>query len=220
MYESVLRETRLHIFTHPDREAEGWQFADPPADHSTNLHPTWQAIAALIFGAVKPLKASDLFAALSAPPYGVTEGLHPVLLLAFLQTHPHEISFYREGTFVPDPGMADFEVLARRPELFAVMGSRVTGGRADMLTRLAKGYGTDAKVVPVARALIRGVRSLPDTSWRTRSLPEAVLRLRETFTQARSPEQLLFLDIPAALDLPPISDEPASVASIFIPAMS
>jgi hypothetical protein len=214
MYESVLRETQLHVPAHSDHEAEGWQFADPPADHPTNLYPTWQAIAALIFEAAKPLKVADLFAALSAPPYGVTEGLQPVLLLAFLQVHLNEVSFYREGTFVPDPGMADFEVLTRRPELFAVMGSRVTGGRADVLTRLAKGYRTEAKVVPVARALIHGVRSLPDTSWRTRSLPESVLRLRETFTQARSPEQLLFLDIPAALDLPPISDEPTSPVAI------
>ncbi|PNY80836.1 hypothetical protein [Deinococcus koreensis] len=208
MYESVLREAQLHVPVNPDEEEGAWHFADPPGGHHTNLAPVWQALASAIFDAQEPFNVGKLFAKLAAPPYGVTEGLQPVLLLAFMQAHPHEISFYREGSFIPDPGMADFEVLARRPELFAVMGSRVSGGRADVLHRMAKGYKTEPALVPVVRALIRGVRSLPETSWRTKGLPENVLRLRETFNQARSPEQLLFTDIPAALGLPPISDEP------------
>ncbi|WP_146009483.1 hypothetical protein [Deinococcus planocerae] len=208
MYESVLRETKLHVPVNPDEEEGAWHFTDPPAEHHTNLRPAWQAIASTIFGAEEPFNVGRLFGLLAAPPYGVTEGLQPVLLATFMEAHPTEVSFYREGRFEPEPGIADFEVLARRPELFAVMGSRLRGGRADVIHRLARGYRTEAALVPVVRALIRGVRSLPETSWRTRQLPEEVLRLRETFNQARSPEQLLFADIPAALGLESITDEP------------
>ena len=33
-----------------------------------------------------------------------------------------EATIYREGTFIPEPGIADWEALLRRPELFAVAG--------------------------------------------------------------------------------------------------
>lgn len=214
MYESVLRETGLHVPVALNETAGAWHFASPSTDHYTNLRPVWDVITSTIFEAEEPFNVARLFALLAEPPYGVTEGLQPVLLAAFMGAHPTEISFYRESRFEPEPGIADFEVLARRPELFAVMGSRLQGGRADVIRRMAKGYRTEAALVPVVRALIRGVKSLPETSWRTRHLAGEVLRLRETFNQARSPEQLLFIDIPAALGLKSITDEPTSPEQI------
>lgn len=208
MYESVLHATGMHVPLDPHQAGGQWHFLDPQEGHDTNLAPTWQRMASLIFGADEPLAADALFGVLAAPPYGVTPGLQPILLAAFMQAHPHEISLYREGTFVPEPGIADFEVLLRRPELFAVSGSAVHGERADVLARLAESLKVPETLVPVVRALIRMVKGLPDTSWRTRRLPEPVLALRDAFERARSPEKLLFVDIPAALELPAIGTEP------------
>ena len=90
----------------------------------------------------------------------------------------------------------------RRPELFAVAGCRVTGARAAVVERLASGLGAEAAVVPVVRALFRMVKGLPDHAWKTRQLPPTVLRLRDAFLRARSPERLLFQELPAALGEP------------------
>ena len=63
----------------------------------------------------------------------------PVLLCAFLMSHDNAATLYSEGSLLPEPGIADWEVLLRRPELFAVAGSRVTGPRAAVVDRLARG---------------------------------------------------------------------------------
>lgn len=219
MYESVLHFCQVHVPVDPDNKEGEWQFVDPPQEHYTHLRPVWDALAKAIFGASAPLNVAELFGQLSAPPYGLSAGLFPILLAAFMQAHPHEISFYREGTFIPEPAIADMEVLIRRPELFAVMGSELRGARAAVVERLARGYQTEPSLVPVVRALYKGVRSLPETAQRTGRLPAEVLKLRDAFGQARSPEQLLFTDLPAALGVPAISEDnttPEQVEAFFV----
>jgi hypothetical protein len=122
-------------------------------------------------------------------------------------THPDETTLYREGTFLPEPGIADFEVLMRRPELFAVAGSRISGGRAAVVQRLSKGLNVNPATVPIVRALFRMVKSLPDYAWNTRRLPETTLALRDSFQNAKSPEQFLFVKLPESLNLPAFSEE-------------
>lgn len=218
MYESVLREAELHAPVDPDDEEGPWEFRAPRAGDRANLAPAWAELGRMIFEADDPTAVHLLFQALAAPPFGVTAGLAPVLLVAFMQVHPHEISLYREGIFVAEPSIADFEVLMRRPELFALAGSAVRGERAEVLTRLAGSLKTPDALVPVVRALIRMVKGLPETSWRTRALPEDVLKLREAFERARSPEKLLFQDVPEALGFSAIGSgqgDPARTAAFF-----
>ena len=63
-----------------------------------------------------------LFRELAQPPYGVTDGLRPALLCASMVARSDEGAVYREGTFTSEPGIADWDALLRRPELFAVAG--------------------------------------------------------------------------------------------------
>jgi tryptophan 2,3-dioxygenase len=119
--------------------------------------------------------------------------------------HPNETTLYKEGTFLPEPHIADFEILMRRPELFAVAGSQIAGARALVIERLAKGLKVDPATVPVVRALYRMVKGLPEYAWNTRKLPERSIAFRDTFLKAKSPEQFVFVLLPEALGLPPIS---------------
>jgi hypothetical protein len=215
MYESVLRATGLHR-----QDGEGnWGFHAPGNANLTKIVFAWNCLRDEVFGRQpEPIALDRLFACLAAPPFGVLPGLHPVLLCAFMLVHPDETTLYREGTFLPEPGIADFEVLMRRPELFAIAGSRIAGGRALVVERLAKGLKVPAATVPVVRALFRMVKSLPDFAWNTRRLPEITQALRLAFQNARSPEQFLFVLLPEALGLPTLSDErpqPSDVDQFF-----
>lgn len=203
MYESVLLATGLHRL-----EGDLWRFGEPPQDDPRNLRAAWGLINERVFGALEaPYPVNRLFRELSAPPLGVMPGVQPVLLAAFLLAHADETSLYREGVFVPEPAPADFEVLLRRPELFSVAGGRIAGERKAVVERLAAGLKTRPALVPVVRALVRMVRSVPESAWRTRQLPEEVLELREAFDRAKAPELLLFSDIPRALGEKPFSDQ-------------
>jgi hypothetical protein len=196
MYECLLRATGLH---RPGDSGE-WEFGPPPLHDPGQLRPTWSAIEGILFtDPPEPRQVLELFRTLSAPPYGLTQGVLPVLLCAFILAHPDETSLYREDTFIAEPGIADYEVLMRRPELFAVAGCRVSGDRAAIIARLAAGLGTAPAVLAVVRALLRMIKGLPEFAWKTRRLPAHVLSLREAVSRARSPERLLFHDIPAAL---------------------
>ncbi|MDW8293631.1 MAG: hypothetical protein RML84_11115 [Anaerolineae bacterium] len=201
MYESLLSAGGLHR-----AGAQGkWGFAPPPIDDPLRLQPAWQAIADVVFAEPPtPREVQALFEVLSAPPYGVTAGVAPVLLCAFWLAHRDEVTLYREGTLLPEPSVADWEVLLRKPELFAVAGCRVTGLRAAVVERMARGLGVAPQVLPVVRAVIGRLRALPEHAWRTRRLPEPALALRRAVEAARSPERLLFVELPQALGVPPL----------------
>lgn len=202
IYESVLMASGLH-----QQDEPYWQSPSEAAD-PLHILPTFKYMERTIFGSLEePYSIDRLLRELSMPPIGIMPGVFPVLLVAFLLAYPDEISLYREGVFVPEPNISDFEVLMRRPELYSVTGSRLRGDCALMVKRISSKLNVKPTTLSVARALISMVRSLPDHAWRTRQLPEPVLKLRTVIEQARSPERLLFHDIPQALGVLPFTDE-------------
>ena len=208
IYESLLKASGLHQENEPH-----WLL--PQDDDSQNLRPILNHMETKIFGCLKePYSVKSLLEDLAAPPYGIMPGVFPVLLTAFYLIYPDEISLYREGVFIPDTRISDFEVLMRRPELFAIAGSRLSGERLLVVDRIAKALNVRPATLAVVRAIIAMVRSLPDHAWRTRKLPENVLKLRTAIEQARAPERLLFIDIPKALDEEPFRDSAINHDSI------
>jgi hypothetical protein len=119
--------------------------------------------------------------------------------------YPNETTLYKEQVFVPEISIADFELMLRRPELFSIAGCRVSGSRALIVDRIAKGLKVQPATVPVVRALFRTAKALPDFAWNTHRLSPETLALRDAFNNAKSPERLLFVDIPSALGLPVFS---------------
>jgi hypothetical protein len=203
MYETFLRRGGLH-----QQNEETWVIVPPPENDPLKLNPVWKAMTEFIFeGLPEPRPLPDLYARLFAPPFGVTAGLAPVLLAVFYKVHQNEMTLYKEGTLLVDPTIADWEVLLRRPELFAIAGCRVTGLRAAVIQRMARGLQVVPYVMPVVRSLIGRLKALPEYAWRTRKLPESALNLRRAVDTARSPERFLFVEVPEALGMPPFDTE-------------
>ena len=203
MYESVIKATGLH------REvSEGtWAFSDPPERKHHGLAPVWNQLRQIIFESEgEPQQLDAVFRILSDSPYGVLDGFHPVLLCAFMMVYPDETTLYRDGTFIPEPAISDFEIMLRRPDLFGIAGSRIAGSRTAVVERLSKGLETKPATVPIVRALFRMVKHLPEFSWRTKRLAEATIRMRNAFERAKSPDKFLYIDLPVALGLPPFPE--------------
>ena len=79
IYESVLKATGLHR-KHPQA---GWRFAEPTTADPCRLRPVWGKMHELVFGSgPDPIPLDALYRAMGEPPYGVPNGLHPVLLCA------------------------------------------------------------------------------------------------------------------------------------------
>ncbi|MBO9387072.1 MAG: hypothetical protein J7453_11620 [Thermomicrobium sp.] len=212
IYESVLFATGLH---RPNEHGE-WGFRSPrPDTDPARLSPLWEMMEKRVLGATeRPIGLEELFRELGKPPFGVTEGLLPILFCAFFFEYRNEVSLYRNGVFLPEPSVADFEILLRRPDRFEVGGARVVGGRKLVLERLADRLGTEPAILPVVRTLLAAMRALPEHAWRTQRLPRAVIELRETCARASSPERLLFFDLPTALGEMPFGTEEVDPARI------
>src|SRR5690606_38524849 len=122
-------------------------------------------------------------------------------------------------SLLPSPTVADWEVLLRRPELFSVVGVRVSGPREAIIGRLSESLGVETAVLPIVRDLIRRVRTLPDFAWRTQQVTPKTISMRRAIDMAHSPERLLFHDLPVALDLTPFANnqttEPKEIELFF-----
>jgi hypothetical protein len=205
IYESALLEPQLHVEVSPG----SWAFASPPDDDPCGLLPAWKVMDEAILGTdTSPRPLAEILKELCAAPYGVMPGLAPLLLAAFFAANRDYITLYRDGVFIPEPGIADFEMLMRRPDKFQIAGSRVQGERALVVERLARALTADSTVVAVARALFSMVRSLPDRAWRTNRVPPEVAAVRNVLRLAQSPERLLFTELPLAVGEQPFAAEP------------
>lgn len=198
MYESVLRGTGLHQPT----DNGHWHLCEP--DPNSDLFAVWQALEQEVYtvsGECVPLPG--LFRTLIAPPYGVPEGILPILLLAFYLCRRSELFLYREGSFLPQLDEASVELMQRRPDLFGISGVRLKGERLAIIERYAVGLRVEATVPAVVARLYAAIRQLPPITQHTAKLASTRGKaLRDCFRSARSPERLLFEELPEAFGLP------------------
>lgn len=202
IYESVLALSGIH------RQVDGeWVLSEPDARARTHLLPAWRRIENLIFQPRdKPLVIKELYQELAKPPFGVLEGLIPILLAAFYALNKDEVSLYYDNTFVPDPQESNFELLLRRPDLFAVSGMHVSGMRQRVVERLARGLNAEPKVLSVVRNLYSMMNQLTKYARETDAVSTKAKKFRQAFFGAMSPERLIFVDLPKAFGLDTISD--------------
>ena len=199
IYESVILASGMHA-EGPDGN---WILKEPDEDAPTNLRPAWDRLAEIVFAArEKPVTVKEIYDELRRPPYGMLDGLLPLLVITFLLVERDEAFLFSEGTFQPEPTDAHFELLVRRPELFALSGMRISGTRAAIVKRLAAGLGASrATVMPVVRKLYGLRNSLSKYALETDAVSETAKAFRKAFEDAKSPETLLFRALPAVFGL-------------------
>src|SRR5436190_16564788 len=115
MYASVLESTGTHRPIRP----ESYGLLPPASDRDPGLAGVWGAIENVLFSGVleaRPLTA--LYDHLRDRPFGLCDGIIPVLLCAVLLHHEDDIVLYEEGRFVTDLTTATFERMMKRPESY------------------------------------------------------------------------------------------------------
>ncbi len=208
MYFSVLEATGIH---RPGTAA--WDFFPPHDADQPQLAAIWRETEGLLFGVGgQACPLPELHRVLKARPFGLADGLLPVLLCAVLLHHDTQVAVYEEGRFVTELNSATFERMIKRPEDYRLQGYRIAGERAEILRRFAGGLlpGEAAPtLVNVVRQLYREFARLPDYTRRTRALPPDALALRRAVEDSREPEHLLFRDLPVLLGVRPFAPSDA-----------
>jgi len=217
IYTSVLRITGIHRAEHGI-----WGFYPPT---SPNITAVWDAIENFCLDSREQARTLDkLYEMLDAPPYGVKQGVIPILLTAVWLYRMDDVSIYKDGTFIPVLGSEHFELLVKHPQRFAVKYFEIAGLRLQVFRELenvlkspnanSKSKNTptnlrNATVLSAVKPLFQFVKKLPAyTTKTTRISPEAQAVVK-TLQKAQEPDVLLFQSLPIACGLEAIASGPA-----------
>jgi hypothetical protein len=211
IYESVLHISGIHR----QQNDELWHFGPPSNDDSLHMLPTWNCIQSFFDStATRSRPLIELYAQLAAPPFGIKDGLIPLLVMSAYLANVGELAIYEHGNYVPVPDIAVFERMLRQPSYFAVRQSRATGVRIAVYERLARALAPkafekqgQAALLDAITPLLRFVARLPGYARTTRSLSSRAQAVRQALIEARAPDELLFEHLPLACNLQPFNSE-------------
>ena len=203
MYETLLKATRLHR-----KQGGELGFCPPDAKAEQAVRDIWKAIEAFLAETDSGRKSVEtLFATLRQPPFGLKDGVLPVLLAAMLVYAHSQVALYEEGSFVPRPNAAVFERMFRSPAKFELQRFRIAGPRAEvfqqyvaMITKTAEG---DPDLLTVVKPMVRMVKELPEYVGKTKQISDNAQRVLKAVKEARQPDRLLFAELPTACGYPP-----------------
>jgi hypothetical protein len=226
MYLSVLHEGGLHRLT----SEETWSIVEPNAAHDPlNLRPAMRSIVAILERAPdSKVKVGDLFAELRRPPFGIREGVLPLLLAVVAVIHEQHIAFYAKGAFVRKMAGEEFLELIKSPEVYEVQLCRITGVRATLFAQLLRlltpdeGPPRERHLLDVVRPLCVFAAQLPPFTHKTKRIGPIATNVRAALLGAKEPATLVFRDLPMACGFEPFqataSPEAVTVQS-FVTAL-
>lgn len=190
-------------------ESGKWHFTAPQKDHDPcRLHPIWEAATDFVEANAKHMiTVSEIYDLWRQPPFGVKDGLLPVLAVAFILSCRDRLAIYREGIFRSGFDDLDIEYLAKDASTIQIRWMNFSDIGHKLLSELAtvvhdfdssKGLAR-SKPIDVARDLIAVYDALPQWTKHTMQVSPNAVKIREIFKRAHDPNKFLFDDIPAVI---------------------
>jgi hypothetical protein len=214
MYLSVLLNTGIH------QEREGaWRIGEPHGnrDKTCNVLPSLRKIRDAVKATPDArVRISDLFAELRRPPFGVRDGMIPLLLTVFSIVHEQDVAFYKDGSFLREMTGEHMLVLTKQPERFEIQYCKIEGVRAELFDKLlsvleVKPTGERrTELLDVVKPLCVFAAQLPAYVHNTKKLSATAQAVRDAILAAREPSKLLFNELPKACGFEPF---PANTAA-------
>lgn len=210
IYLSVLKEGKLHI-----QDGNSWRFVPYSElnEDPCRLAPSLKCIHKLLLKAdLDSVSVDRIYDELRRAPFGVRDGLLPLMVAVYLAGHWEETSVYEDGTFLLKVGGEQFQRLNKEPEMFALQHCSVSGVRLAVYDQLSRAFGADTiqrpDVLTVIRPLVSFAVSLPEYVRHAREvLSPRSRKVRDLLFAARQPATLLFKELPEALGFPMVNSE-------------
>lgn len=201
LYETLLRRTGLHR-----QDGSGVWRCMPPGDGlAGGFALLWEATRALFSDANARVGAHEIYALWSAPPFGMKQGIQPVIFTAFLLAHKANVAVYKDGMFVPRLTDFDIDECLQDPERFSLRWvaidedkNRILQGIAKLLAEVGESAGA-SDPLEAARGLVAMVFNLPDWARRTSRLSQTTKDMRDMLLKASDPHKVLFVDLASLL---------------------
>ncbi len=170
-----------------------------------SLVALWQKTRALLDSASGPVTLAEIYAVWRDRPYGLKDGVLPILALAYLLTYRSELAVYVDGMFAPELTEAGVDEWLQDPTRIAWKAVRIDAAAKKLLTALAKRLEevvqrpVAADPLDSARALVAMALALPQWTQRTAHLSERTRKVRTLLLRASDPVKVIFADLPELL---------------------
>ena len=190
---------------------DGWRFVRPPAQSKGSLAPMWHATREFVRShSDRSVAMAEIYGVWREPPFGIKNGLLPVLAASFMLSNRQDLAFYREGMFQARITDLDMDFLTRDPNDVQVRWMDLSGASRQLLSDLADVVReidtgnrlVDLQPIDVARGLVAIHDELPAWTGRTRQLSANARLVRQLLKHAKDPNKLLFDDLPQVLSDP------------------
>ena len=206
LFDSLLESTKLYH----DMD-EKWQFVSPTlhGGDPKNLGPTWQAATDLLTANThRAVPITEVYEVWRRAPFGLKEGLLPVLAVAFFLSERDSLALYRDSMFQVSMSELDADYLVRDPADIQLRWMKLSETSRRLLSELAdvvreldeENTLTHLEPLDVARGLVSIYDQLSPWVGRTQQLSTNAKRVRQLFKQANDPNRLIFDDMPSLVD--------------------
>lgn len=197
--DSILLHSKLY-----QRSAEqGWHFAKPSGDDDRcNLVPAWDAALSHLKEAQDHLlPMNELYSLWSGKPFGLKEGLLPLLGVAFILANRSILAIYRNGVFQSRFTDLDIDYLTADPFSIELRWMDLPDSSREILYGLAsllpQEFSVESpKPIDVGRGLVAIYENLHPWVKRTAQLSRNAFLVRDLFKRSSDPNKFIFDDIP------------------------
>ena len=205
LFASLLEATGLYVSS-----GEDWQFVSPieSDDDPYCMVPIWLKARQIVEqNSDRTVPISELFDEWRKPPYGVKDGLMPILAVAFVLSHRDKLAVYRDGVFRAIFDDVDVDYLTKDPAFIQLRWMDLSDVARCLLSDMAQVVRdldesnslTHLEPIDVGRGLVAIYDRLPKWTERTMQLSSNAIKIRDLFKRAHDPNQFLFDDIPGTL---------------------
>jgi len=228
IYLALLKATGLH-----KKINEKWQLAPPNKKEDTlQIYPVWKKITDFLEQTeTKPQSFAALNEVLKAPPYGVKEGVLPLLYATAFLCYQHELALYEDSVYTPYVTEQHLERFVKRPDYFTVQRFPpidIHDSFLQLIGLISPGEGIQQprSLLDIARPLTRFYDNLEGYTKQTSQLSALSKKIRQAFVLSQSPADLLLTHLPNACGFPSFNpvdaekNEPADFTTVLGIALS
>jgi len=200
LFASILEASGLYVL-----EGDKWSFTAPNKGDPSNLYPLWQATKKFLSeNSGRSVQLIEIYEIWRNAPFGVKDGVHAVLAVAFLLSQRSNLAYYREGVFLSTVSDVDVDYLLKAPQQIQIrwmdmtdLSRKLLAELADVAAELSGKPVLELAPIDVARALVAAFDGVAPWVHRTNRLSKNAIQVRSLFKKANDPNKFIFDDIPA-----------------------
>lgn len=182
-----------------------WKFVPPEKGDPAHLHDLWtETREYLAKRNDRIVHLTELYDLWRNHPFGVRDGLSPLLAVLFLITERSSLAYYRDGIFLSAFSDVDVDYLMKAPSSIqlrwmniSALSRRLLANLADVAAELTGEPVLNLEPLDVARALISAFENVAPWVHKTSRISQNALKIRNLFKRSRDPNRFLFDDIPS-----------------------